>query len=87
MGISDDSFTNAFPTTTGDDYSPDSVAFLNSIEKEAACFLGERFKYASPGELRVAVGSFSYKKWFENTPDGCALLCRRCHEPDSQKRK
>jgi hypothetical protein len=76
-----------FPTAGGCGYTPDDIAVLDSIEQEAACLFPAGKVFGSPDELRQLVRSFSYKKGFEVTTDGCALLCRRCHEPTSQTRK
>jgi hypothetical protein len=63
------------------------VAFLQAIETEAAYLFPPGKKYLSAAEMRKDVQSFSYKKGFEVTSEGNAVLCRQCYEPQSRKNK
>jgi hypothetical protein len=85
---SGDAFIYSGPSSLYDFcYSSEDVAYLQSIEREAALLFPYGKVYNSPSELREAVRSFAYQKGFEITTSGNKILCSRCDEPTSHKNK
>jgi hypothetical protein len=82
-----DGVTNDPNVENGYRYSHVDVALLQAIQSEAVCLFPHGKEYLSPAELRKEVRSCSYKRGFEVTSEGNAVLCRQCFEPRSRKNK
>ena len=69
------------------DYTPEELAYLNSVNDEAAAIFPPGKVFASKDALRLVAKEFAHKKGFALTSNGCNLLCSRCEEPQSHKNK
>jgi hypothetical protein len=68
-------------------YSPEEIAFLDSIEEEANAHFPVGKEFTSPHELRDSLREFANKKGFAVTTVGTMIVCTRCEEPQHQKNR
>jgi hypothetical protein len=68
-------------------YSPEDLAYILSIEKEASTLFHVGKVYQTREQLRDEVKAFADTKGFAVTTDGNKILCTRCSESPGQKRR